>query len=318
VTAGLWTAFLANFLFWTAAAAGGTAFAALVDLTNARWAAPLRATARRCRRFLPLSVALYVVLLIGARRIYPWISHPMGSRWLQFWPFAIRDLFALGAIAAAGEWFWSRSIATTVRAIVFLLAYAGGFSILAIDLVMSLGAPWGSTLFPAYVFFGNMYAATAGVGLVTVSTRRHHEDALTDEGIADLANVLLGFSLLWMYFVWSQYLVIWYGNIGDEVAYLGRLLDGTWRPLPWIIWTARFALPFVVLLPCAGKRRIPVAGVALLIAAGFWGECFLLVAPAASGPPTIAAAIGMTTAFFALFALVTDRQSDSPAWRDAS
>src|SRR5205814_4132342 len=109
VSGGIWTAFLVNFMFWTGTAAGGAAFAALLDLTGAQWAAPLRATAGRFQRFLPLSVGLYVVLLAGAGDMYPWISRPIGSGWLQFWPFVVRDLAALSAIAAVAAWCWSRS-----------------------------------------------------------------------------------------------------------------------------------------------------------------------------------------------------------------
>jgi hypothetical protein len=305
VIAGLWTAFLVNFLFWTGTAAGSMAFAALLDVTGAQWAAPLRATAIRFHRFLPISVALYIVLLIGARDVYPWIAHPIDAPWLRFWPFVIRDLAALGAVAATAAWFGSRPVGTTQATMVFLITYAVAFSILAIDLVMSLAAPWGSTLFPAYLFIGNVYAAIAAVALVTAWRSRDRDQALTDDRVADLAKILLGFSLLWMYLVWSQFLVIWYGNVSDEVRYLMPLLYGRWQRLTWTIWTARFALPFLVLLPRIGRRRTPVLVAASIVAAGFWAECLLLVTPAASGLPSAWTALAVTAAFFALFGAVT-------------
>src|SRR5207253_2933581 len=178
----------------------------------------------------------------------------------------------------------------------------------AIDLVMSLAAPWGSTLFPAYLLLANLYAAIAAVALVSAWSSRDRDETLTADRAADLAKILLGFSLLWMYLVWSQFLVIWYGNVSSEVGYLKYLFYGRWRSLAWSIWTARFALPFIVLLPRVGKRRapvLPVLIVASLVAAGFWGECFLLVTPAASGLPPVWAATAVTVAFFALFAVVT-------------
>ena len=300
-----WTAFLVNFLFWTGTAAGSMAFAALLDVTGAEWAAPLRATAIRFHRFLPVSVVLYVVLLIGARRVYPWIAHPIDVAWLRFWPFVIRDLAALGTVAAAAAWFSSRPVATTKATVVFLITYAVAFSILAIDLVMSLAAPWGSTLFPAYLLLANLYAAIAAVALVSAWSSRDRDETLTADRAADLAKILLGFSLLWMYLVWSQFLVIWYGNVSDEVRYLIPLLYGRWQRLAWTIWAARFALPFVVLLPRIGKRRAPVLVVASFVAAGFWAECFLLVTPAASGLPSMWTAIAVTAAFLVLFAAVT-------------
>ena len=83
MSAGLSAAFLVNFMFWTGLAAGATAFAALLDLTGAEWAAALRSDARRFRYFLPVAVPLYLLMLLGARRLYPWISQPIGSSWLS-------------------------------------------------------------------------------------------------------------------------------------------------------------------------------------------------------------------------------------------
>ena len=316
MSAGLWTAFLVNFLFWTGTAAGALALAALLDLTGARWAGPLRVTAKRFHRFLPLAVVLYVVLLIGAHTIYPWIERPVGSAWLRFWPFVIRDIAALAGVAAAATWFCARSnraraerrdgeTVAVAATVVFLIAYAVGFSVLTIDLVMSLAPPFGSTLFPAYLCTANVYAAIAAVALATRWSGPHGEAALTEDRTCDLANLLLGFALLWMYLVWSQFLVIWYGNLSDEVEYLARLLYGRWWSLAVAIWAARFVLPFLVLLPRVGKRRTPVLVVAAAVAAGFWGECFLLVTPAASGTPSTWGAAAITAAFFVLFAVST-------------
>jgi len=229
MSAGLSAAFLVNFMFWTGLAAGATAFAALLDLTGAEWAAALRSDARRFRYFLPVAVPLYLLMLLGARRLYPWISQPIGSSWLRFGPFVVRDLGALTALAGAGVWFWSRAQETTARAAWFLVAYAVGFSILAIDLLMSLAAPWGSTLFPAYFFVANAYAAIAAVGLVTL---RRARGGLSEASRSDLQKLLLGFSLLWMYLVWSQFIVIWYGNLRSEVGYLKAVCtnDGARSP----------------------------------------------------------------------------------------
>src|SRR5207247_8020252 len=173
----LWTAFLANFIFWTGMSAGAVAFAALLDLTSAEWAGPLRPTAGRFHRFLPVAVVLYLVLLIGAPKLYPWIEHPTGSAWLRIRPFIARDLTALVGIAAAG-WSCARrrhahsgrggAGSTRVAPVVFfLIVYVIGFSVLAVDLVMSLVAPWTSTLFPAYLFTANVYAAIAAVAVAS-------------------------------------------------------------------------------------------------------------------------------------------------------
>jgi hypothetical protein len=306
VSAGVWTAFLLNFVFWTGLAAGAVAFAALLELTGGQWAEPLRLTAQQFQRFLPVSVALYAVLLVGASAIYPWMQRPTGSSWLRFAFFASRDAAALVAMAfAAMSFFHGRTGECTRAAVLFLIDYAVGFTVLAIDLVMSLAAPWGSTLFPAYVFTATLYAAIAALVVAAVYRAPASLAVLTDERACDVGNLLLGFALLWMYLVWSQYLVIWYGNLPEEVSYLTPRLYGRWQPLAWTVWSTRFAIPFAVLLARAGKRRMPVVIIALVTAAGFWAECFLLVAPAAAAAPTLWGTVAVTIGFFALFAATT-------------
>jgi hypothetical protein len=328
VSGGLWTAILTNFVFWTGLSAGGVAFAALLDVTGAEWAGPLRSAAYRFRRFLPLSVVLYLLLLAGARAIRVglhgphdvWIEHPPGSLWFAFGLVASRDTVALIAATAAAIWSSSNSYDAPSRArapVVFLIVYTIAFSILTIDLVMSLAAPWGSVLFPAYVLTANVYSAIAAIALAAVWRAGDGGGVLTEGRACDVGKLLFGFALLWMYLVWSQFLVIWYGNLTEEVAYVIVRLYGAWQPLAIATWVARFALPFVVLLPRAGKRRVPVLAVSAIVVAGFWAECFLLIAPDAAGVPSIAAAAAVTAAFAAVFAAATltrlETVPDAPA-----
>jgi hypothetical protein len=308
VRGGLWIAVLTNFVFWTGVSGGGVAFAALLDLTGARWPGPLRSIACRFHRFLPVSIALYLLLLAGARAIYPWIEHPSGLPWLRFGFFAVRDALALVAVTGAAIALASRPTPSTApqrRAIVFLILYVCGFSVLAIDLLMSLAAPWGSVLFPAYVFTANVYTAIAAIAVAASWQDADGRAILTDDRACDLGKLLFGFALLWMYFVWSQFFVIWYGNLSGEVGYVMARLYGRWQPLAVATWLARFALPFVVLLPRAGKRRAPVLIVSAVIAVGFWAECFLLIAPEARQLPSVAGAAIVTAVFAALFAAAT-------------
>jgi len=317
VSGGLWTAVLTNFVFWTGLSAGGVAFAALLDVTGAEWAGPLRSVGYRFRRFLPLSVVLYLLLLAGARATrggaedprYAWIAHPPGSLWFAFGFAASRDAVALVAATAAA--IWSSSIpndAPPSRArapVVFLIVYTIAFSILTIDLVMSLSAPWGSVLFPAYVLTANVYSAIAAIALAAVWRAGDGDIVLSEGRACDVGKLLFGFALLWMYLVWSQFLVIWYGNLTEEVEYVIVRLYGAWQPLAIATWLTRFALPFVVLLPRAGKRRVPVLAVSAVVIAGFWAECFLLIAPDAAPVPSIAAAAAVTASFAAVFAAAT-------------
>ena len=200
----LWQALLVNFLFWTGLAIGAVVFAALLELTDAAWAQPLRPIAERLRWFLPISLAIYIGAFAAARA------------------FAWRDLLVLALPYAAAFWFCQ--VARLRTAIVLLVVYAIAFSVIAIDVVMSLEPGWVSTLFPAYFFTANVYGGIAAVAVVAAFAVPRE---MFDTSLArDLRSVLLGFALFWMYFTWTQFLVIWYGNLPTDTGYvIGRLAD---------------------------------------------------------------------------------------------
>ena len=272
-------AVLVNFLFWSGLAIGAVVFAALLELTDAQWARPLRPLAERLCGFLPISLAAYV-LLSALGQTFHW-----------------RDAAALTVTYLTAFWFVTAPRPRT--AIVLLVVYAIGFSAIAVDVLMSLEPGWVSTLFPAYAFSANVYGGIAAVAALAAVTLPH--DQFTHLA-RDLAMVLVGFALIWMYFTWTQFLVIWYGNIPADTGYVMTRLSGGWQPIAWIVFASRCALPVVVLLMRAGRSRIPFAATSAVVAIGFWLECWLLVAPdipTTPAPMTIAA---VTVGFAVLFA----------------
>jgi hypothetical protein len=163
-----------------------------------------------------------------------------------------------------------------------LIAYAWVFSLVAFDLVMSLDPHWFSTLMGAYYFVGNLFMGIAFVAIVTVwgRDRLGLQDYIGSQQLHDIGKLLFGFSILWAYMVWSQYLVIWYGDLPEETEFVYHRMHGAWAPVTWAVITLAFAAPFTVLLSRAVKTHsgglTAIAVVALL---GMWLERFLLVSP---------------------------------------
>ena len=163
-----------------------------------------------------------------------------------------------------------------------LIAYGWIFTLVAFDLVMSLDPHWFSTLMGAYYFIGNLFAGIAFVAVVAAWSKERLglQDYLGAQQLHDIGKLLFGFSILWAYMLWSQYLVIWYGDLPEETEFIAHRMYGDWAPLTWTVIVLAFALPFTVLLSRAIKTRpvglITIAGVALV---GMWLERFLLVSP---------------------------------------
>src|ERR1041385_8674896 len=189
MTANTGTACLVNWLFWSGAAIGAVVFVALIDLTGGSWAGRIRDIARRFNRFLIVSLVAYVALVVRAPHVYG------------------RGLAALAIVYAIAFWVCRSPASRTHAAVALLIAYVAGFSVLANDVILSLDPEWISTLFPAYTFVANVYGGIAMVAAIALLLDLSGGLAIEDHQRRDLGIVIVAFALLWMYLVWSQYLV---------------------------------------------------------------------------------------------------------------
>lgn len=322
-----WTVFLVNFLFWSGMAVAGVLFAAILELSTATWAGPVRRVAESFVAFLPVSAALFLVFAAGAGVLYGWMADPPPARAIWFRPgafwarltIALALLYGLGLTfvlasrrGAAGDTRWAAR--TPALAVWFTLVYAAALSVVAIDLVMSLDPHWTSTLFPGYFFIGNLYAGLGAVTLACALQRRATGVAawFDEDRAYDLGRLLLGFSLLWTYLFWSQFLVIWYGNLPEEFGFLVDRTEGPWAPVAWTVLALCFVAPFLALLSRETKRPHRLVYVAGAAAAGVWLERLLLVAPSThAASPLLWLAPPVTIGFLALFVLT---QATVPLW----
>jgi hypothetical protein len=170
---------------------------------------------------------------------------------------------------------------------VFLgFAFAFGWILLAWDLSMSLDPHFQSTMYGWWFFMGAWVAALASWTLLVMAWRRYLEryDLIQDKHFHDLGKLCFAFTAFWGYLTFGQYLVIWYGNLGEETHWMRlRLIEG-WR-IPTLITVAlMFVLPFFGLLSRAAKVFLPTM---VLFAAstviGLWFHRYLEVYPSIYG-----------------------------------
>jgi hypothetical protein len=278
-------------LFWTAFGQGVIALVAAAELTRARWILPLRPVLLGLQ---PLLLIFPVAFLVFARdlTVYPWTAHPTG--WLRPDFFIGRNLALLllswllaGGLARAigraaprrGSW-----------AVAYLLAFALNQTVIAFDWVMSFEYPWISTLFGAYFFVEAFYAGIAAAA-VTAALLLERSGAMPRSALRDAATLLFGFSLLWAGQFFAQYLVIWYGNLPQEVSFLARrILDSPLRELSTLVLGCLFLIPFLILLSRRAKSSplitTMLAGVVLL---GILLERLVFLLPVVELQPAAAA-----------------------------
>ncbi len=216
-----------------------------------------------------------------------------------------------------------------VLAPILCLVYAFGWSMIAFDQVMSLSPTWFSNLFGAFFAWGSFLSAVSVTALLAVLHRGHPglEGEITKGQLHDLGKMIFAFSIFWMYLFFSQYLVIWYGNLPEETQFfqarLGtEFLQGTWFFVgwwqrvwdqPWVkvslfAWICIWVIPFWFLLGQRPKRTGWFLGaVATISAFGFWVERNVLIWPSLAPDDTWAflgvVQIGIALGFLGAFAL---------------
>src|SRR5438093_4097560 len=136
------------------------------------------------------------------------------------------------------------------------LSYGLTITFASFDWLMSLEPHWFSTIYGVLMIGGQGLSAMAFliVALVWLSRRKPLDATIVPAHFHDLGNLMLAFVMLWAYFSFSQYLLIWSGNLPEEIAwYLHRLQSG-WRFIALALVVFHFAAPFVLLLSRAIKR----------------------------------------------------------------
>jgi len=128
----------------------------------------------------------------------------------------------------------------------------------AFDIVMSLQYSWFSTIFGVYFWVGGIRGSLATCVLVVLALRRagYLQNTITIEHLHDVAKIMFGFTVFWAYIAFSQYFLIWYGNMPEETQFYLLRRNGAWYPMSILLPILYFVVPFFMLLPRAHKRSV--------------------------------------------------------------
>lgn len=188
------------------------------------------------------------------------------------------------------------------------IVWALVYSVISFDFVMAQETHWFSTLIGPYYFVGGLLGGIALTVLMTLYYRNKLElgDYIQKPQLHDLGKLLFAFSVFWAYMFWSQYLVIWYGKLTWEQAFLVRRMTEPFGGLALLMFLCMFVLPFFGLLGAAPKKHpVTLTVFAFVILFGLWIERYILVYPSfysgAEALPFGWQEIGTTLAFAGLF-----------------
>jgi hypothetical protein len=296
--------YLIGFMYWLMLPVGCQAILMLHHLTGGWWGYPIRRLLEAGTRTYPVMAVLFLPILLGRAHLYPWMSDAVVNEdhlLLQKRFYLNSGFFTLRAVIYFVIWIglawllnkWSAEqdrtgdprLAGRMEALsgpgIILWGIAITYGV--VDWVMSLEPHWYSTIYGMiYMIIGVLIAMAFVIYVLRMISRDpSYESGVTPQQFNDLGNLLLAFVMLWAYLNFSQFLIIWSGNIRDEIPwYLVRAFGG-WGAIAAVLIVFHFAVPFLLLLQRGLKRRLVwLSRVAMLMILLTVVDVYWLIAPA--------------------------------------
>lgn len=284
--------YLLGFMCWLGVALGSMAILMIRHLTGGGWGMVIRRILGAAMRTLPLLAILFIPMIIAViqHRIYPWaiwtvspdavtvphIHEHLAKNKFILDSYLTTSGFITRAIIYFVIWnvlsfllsFWSRQTdgpgapdnTQKFKAVAGpgLILYGFTISFAAIDWVMSLDPSWISTIFPLIILIGEVLSAMCFAVVVEriLVNYKPMSEMLKPDFVHDHGKWILAFIMVWAYFSFSQWLIIWAGNLPSEITFYLLRINNGWGSIALILVLFHFCVPFVILLSRPFKRNI--------------------------------------------------------------
>jgi hypothetical protein len=301
---------LINGFFFFAVGLGALFFLALQYATETGWYASVKRIIESIAGFLPygiglLGVVLLTITFMDGAHIYTWmdpetVAHDeiiqKKSPYLNPLFFWIRTIVYFAVYLIFWRGFRMRSLEEDKvggtelhfknyrKGATFLVFFAVFSSTSAWDWLMSIDVHWFSTLFGWYTFAGMWVSAMVVMVLLTLYLKTlGYLPKVNDSHIHDMGKWTFAISFLWSYLWFSQFMLIWYSNIGEEVTYYMMRIEN-FKVLYFTMFVINFAFPMLILMSRDAKRNAGILTfVGVVIFAGHWLDVYIMVSAGSLG-----------------------------------
>ena len=297
---------LVGFLFVLGLSLGSLALLMLQHLSGGQWGLVARRVFEAASRTLPIVALAFIPVLFGMRPLFlwarpeavqtdlvlqekaPYLNVPFFTVravvYFAFWLFCVYVLNKWSAAQDRGEIAVTPGDTARFRTVSApgLLFLVLTVTFASVDWIMSVDPHWYSTIFGLLTVLGQGLSALAfAIAVLALIARSGALGGYLVAGhFHDLGKLLLAFVMLWAYLSFSQFLIIWSGNLPEEIPWYIARIRGGWGAIAILLVIGHFALPFALLLSRDLKRHSSLlAKVAIGVVAMRLVDLIWLVAP---------------------------------------
>lgn len=329
-----WASYLITNYYFLSIAMGGVFFYVIQSITQSGWASAFKRVPEAMMAYVPFAALFFLLLYFGTHDLYHWshteavandplLQHKSSFLNVPFFFVRIIIFFALWIIfigilrkLSLREDLFDPTEQDGIMALfnrselyskIFIFILAITFSLSAFDWIMSIDAHWYSTIFA----LKNLVAAFLhGVSVLTLIViilyRKGYFPFLNKYHLHDFSRYIFMLAIVWGYFWFSQFMIIWYGNIPEETVYYSVRWQEGWKLMFFLEIGLNWAVPFIVLLPIKASRNMTVITIVIIfLIIGQYVELFVQVIPGTVGTLKFGLIeTGLFLGYAGLFALV--------------
>jgi hypothetical protein len=272
-------AYLVSYLFFLSIAVGSLFLVALEYAANADWSTPFRRISEFFAAALPLLLIFVIPLFFNTGKLFLW-SHSdyihsdsmlqAKSAYLNT-PFFMVRVIVIILVWCAFYWLITKNSRkqdsvhdqlltkrNITLSVIFIPIFAITITLIAVDWVMSLESKWFSTIFGVYLFAGVVWSSLAALTLTAIilKEKKYLHSAIGKDHFYSLGTLMFAFTVFWGYIAFSQYMLVWYGNLPDETFWFMQRWDGGWKLISLLLIVTHFIVPFFGLLSYEAKTNL--------------------------------------------------------------
>lgn len=300
---GSWSVLTTNFLIVLYLALAGVTFASILHLANGKWRFQVRYFAVSLAGLFPLAGLLLLLLLTSGENTFQWLGHAHDGEhhlngWHNYGFLVSRQIIGfLFIVGLFGLFIKYQHLTSTTddpkvhrkfRNIALLIpgAYVLYGTMVAWDFEMTMIPGWHSASYGVYQFVSMFHFFLAFFAIMLFILQRSGKvvTPYQPKVFNYLAQMMLAFTILWTYFYFTQYLIMWYGRLPEEMDRFYAMMTNDLAPLWWTFLVLKFLVPFLTFATWTPNRHNPnvIVAVAICMVVGTWIERYTWISGSVS------------------------------------